>query len=227
MSDEANISAEVRFQRIAGVAGIVFVLVILGANLVLVPSGLPTPGTDSGAAGAFFADHRGLVAAAMAPTPLAWFCAVVFGAGVLTAVRRAERAAGTGWSLVGFAGLLLQNAAFTVIVAIRYALGLAPETGALWVLHDALLALNGTFLALALVGLTLAGRLAGLVPRWHAVIGFLAAALQFTAATLVPVVIDEKGPLGMVGLSGWLLWTIWFAVYGFALLRNSSVAEPA
>lgn len=220
MSDKCNISSGTGFRRAAGLAGIVFVLVILGANLILVPAGLPTPGTDSGEAAAFFADHRGLVAAAMAPTPLAWFCAVLFGAGVLTVLWPVERAAGTAWSLVGFAGLLLQNATFTVIVGIRYALGISPDGGALWALHDALLALNGTFLALALVGLTIAGCLGGLIPRWHALIGFFAAALQSTAATIAPVVIDEKGPLGLIGLSGWLLWTIWFVAYGIALLRN-------
>ncbi|GGN92046.1 hypothetical protein [Nocardia rhizosphaerihabitans] len=72
-----------------------------------------------------------------------------------------------------------------------------------------------------LVGLTIAGRLGGLIPRWHALIGFLAAALQFTAVMIAPVAIDEKGPLGLIGLSGWLLWTIWFAANGIALLRRA------
>ncbi|MFE3617769.1 hypothetical protein, partial [Streptomyces anulatus] len=130
--------------------------------------------------------------------------------------------AGTGWSLVGFAGLLLQNATFTVIVGIRYALGASSGEGAaLWALQDALLALNGAFLATALVGLTVAGRLAGLVKPWHAAIGYLAAALQFTAATITPLIIDHDGPLGLIGLSGWLLWAVWFVAYGVALVRTS------
>ncbi|UGT54293.1 hypothetical protein [Nocardia asteroides] len=221
MSVESNSTVDVRFQRLAGLAGIVFVLVIVGANLILVPAGLPTPGTDAATATAFFAEHRGLLGIAMAPTPLAWFCAVLFGAGVLRVLWSAERAAGTAWSVVGFAGLLLQNATFTVIVGIRYALGSSPDAGALWALQDALLALNGTFLALALVGLTIAGRIGGLVARWHAALGFAAAALQFTAAVLAPVVIEAKSPLGLIGLTGWLLWAIWFAAYGIALLRTA------
>ncbi|MFD4460021.1 hypothetical protein [Nocardia sp. NPDC058480] len=222
MSGKSNLSSGVRFQRAAGFAGIGFALVILGANLILAPAGLPKPGTDSRTAVAFFVDHRDLVALAMAPVPLGWFCAVLFGAGVLAALRPAERTAGTGWSLVGFAGLLLQNATFTVIVGIRYALGASSGEGAaLWALQDALLALNGTFLATALVGLTIAGRHGGLVKTWHAVIGFLAAALQFTAASIAPLIIDHDGPLGLIGLSGWLLWAVWFVAYGIALLRTN------
>lgn len=222
MSDKSNLSNGAGFRRVAGIAGIGFALVILGANLILAPAGLPKPGTDPQTAVAFFVDHRDLVALAMAPVPLGWFCAVLFGAGVLAALRPAERTAGTGWSLVGFAGLLLQNATFTVIVGIRYALGISNGDGAaLWALQDALLALNGTFLATALVGLTVAGRIGGLVKPWHAAIGFLAAALQFTAATITPLIIDHDGPLGLIGLFGWLLWAVWFVVYGIALLRTA------
>ncbi|MFD4353636.1 hypothetical protein ACFWPX_13845 [Nocardia sp. NPDC058518] len=116
----------------------------------------------------------------------------------------------------------MQNATFTVIVGIRYALGTSSGKGAaLWALQDALLALNGTFLATALVGLTIAGRLTGLVKPWHATIGYLAAALQFTAATITPLIIDHDGPLGLIGLSGWLLWAGWLVAYGIALLRTS------
>ncbi|MFC9876768.1 hypothetical protein [Nocardia salmonicida] len=56
---------------------------------------------------------------------------------------------------------------------------------------------------------------------WHAAVGFLAAALQFTAATITPSIIDHSGPLGLIGLSGWLLWTVWFIAYGVALLRTA------
>ncbi|MFC9894703.1 hypothetical protein ACFVMC_13525 [Nocardia sp. NPDC127579] len=122
--------------------------------------------------------------------------------------------------------MLLQNATFTVIIAIRYALGSTDDGRALWSLCDALLALNGTFLALALVGLNVAGRLGGLLPRWQTVIGFLAAALQFTAATIAPLTIDANGPLGLIGLAGWLLWVIWFAAYGLTLLRSTGERTP-
>ncbi|MFE1595512.1 hypothetical protein [Nocardia sp. NPDC058705] len=222
MSNKSNLSSDAAFRRVAGIAGIGFALVILGSNLILAPAGLPKPGSDPQTAVAFFVDHRDLVALAMAPVPLGWFCAVLFGAGVLAALRPAERVAGTGWSLVGFAGLLLQNATFAVIIGIRYALGTSNGEGAaLWALQDALLALNGTFLATALVGLTIAGRLGGLVRPWHAAIGFLAAALQFTAATIASMIIDHDGPLGLIGLSGWLLWAVWFVAYGVALFRTS------
>ncbi|MFD0365841.1 hypothetical protein ACFQZZ_30760 [Nocardia sp. GCM10030253] len=224
---KSNLSGSASFLRVAGFAGLGFALFIVLANLILAPAGLPRPGTDGDEAIEFFISRHDLVAVAMAPAPLGWFCAVLFGAGALAALRPAERATGEGWSLAGFAGLLLQNATFTVVVGIRYALGTltaADGTSAgLWALHDALLTLNGTFLALALVGLSIAGRRGGLIRPWHAAIGFLSAALQFTAATITPLVIDHPGPLGLIGLTGWLLWAVWFVTYGVALIR----VEPA
>lgn len=56
---------------------------------------------------------------------------------------------------------------------------------------------------------------------------FVAAALQFTSASLAYLVVEEESPLGLVGLIGWLLWTLWIVVYGIRLIganpgRNST-----
>lgn len=102
-----------------------------------------------------------------------------------------ERERGEAWSLAGLAGLVLQNGAFAAVIALRLALASTAgrddgATAGLWALHDALFTLNGTFLALALLGLTLAGLRSGLVRRWHGGLGLLSAALLFTSATLTP-----------------------------------------
>jgi hypothetical protein len=81
---------------------------------------------------------------------------------------------------------------------------------------------NGTFLALALVWLTFGGHGAGLVGPWYAAIGLTAAALQFTSATLAPLVIERDGRLGWSGLAGWLLWVVWLVWYGIAFLAGGS-----
>ncbi|GAA4978245.1 hypothetical protein [Kineococcus glutinatus] len=130
---------------------------------------------------------------------------------------------------MGLAGLLAQNATFAGVVATRIALasldGVQEAVVAgLWALHDALFALNGAFLATALVGLSLAGRRTGLIRPWHAALGLLSAALLFTSGVLAPVVVDGAPTAGLAGLLGWLLWVVWVTAYGVVLLRRPAPA---
>ena len=206
------------FLRIAGFCGLGFAALIVLANAIMVPTGLPTTGADTADVIAYFSANRGVVGVASALTPAAWALSTVFAAGAVAALWRSDRERGEAWSLVGFAGVLLQNVAFAAVVALRLAVA-DDRTGALWSLHDALFTLNGVFLALALVGLSAGGRHAGLITRWHARLGLLAAALLFTSATLTPLVVDHPGPLGLLGLAGWLLWVAWIVAYAVTLIR--------
>lgn len=222
------------FSRISGIAGIGFAVLIVLGNVLLVPAGLPRTGTTTDEVITFFATGSGADAVALATvlTPLTWILATVFGAGAVATLWRSERERGEAWSLVGVAGVLLQNGAFAAVVALRLALATSTEeddraTAGLWALHDALFTLNGTFLALALLGLTLAGLRSGLIHRWHGGLGLLAAALLFGSATLAPLVVDHTGPLGLLGLAGWLLWVGWLVVYGITLTRNPVDAPVA
>ncbi|MBJ3812951.1 hypothetical protein JGB26_38805 [Streptomyces flavofungini] len=148
----------------------------------------------------------------------------MFGAGALVALRRSERDRNEAWSLLGLAGLALQNVTFAGVIATRLALvSTAPHdpsaTAALWALHDAVFTLNGTFLALALLGLSVGGLRTGLIRPWHGTLGLLAAALQFSSATLARWVIAD-GTLGLLGLVGWLMWVVWIVAYGITLIRQ-------
>ncbi len=206
-----------RQPKVAGLSAVGFATMIVLGNLVLVPAGLPLTGAPPDEVAAFFATGSGAVATATVLTPLTWALATVFGAGAVAELWPAERA--RSWSLVGFAGLLLQNATFTGVVATRLALTRDPDAG-LWPLHDALFTLNGTFLALAMTGLSIAGLHAGVIQRWHAAVGLVAAAAQFTSASLAPLVVEHGGALGLPGLVGWLLWVGWLVVYGVTLWRQ-------
>lgn len=214
------------FVRLAGVAGVAFAILILLANLLLVPVGLPTPGASLDEVIEFYSVEHGIFDLVPSLVPLAWASATVFGAGAVLVLWPADRARGSAWSLVGFAGLLLQNATFTSLIAVRFALGATAEndpaaTAGFWAMQDGLLGLNGTFLALALVGLSVSGVRAGLIRRWHGAAGLLAAILQFCAALFAPLVVDGAKSLGLVGLAGWLIWVAWFAGYGVALARRA------
>ncbi|MFC9438478.1 hypothetical protein [Nocardia sp. NPDC057030] len=212
------------FARIGGLAAIGFAVAIVGANLILAPAGMPAVGAAVEEADTFFTENSGLTGFASAFMPVAWICAIVFGAGAVAVIWPRERAEGSAWSLVGFAGLLLQTGAFAVVGAARLALSVTSDhtpagTAGLWAVHNALFSLNGTFLTVALVGLSLGGLRTGLIRRWHATLGFVAAAGQFVAATITPLIIDHASPLALISLVSWLLWVVWIVTYGIDLLR--------
>lgn len=212
------------FSRISGVAAIGFAVLIVLGNAFLVPVGMPLTGAETNEVIAFFTTGTGAVGIASALTPLTWVLATLFGAGAVSALWRSDRDRGEAWCLVGFAGLILQNGTFAGVVAVRLALASTAAhdsavTAGIWALHDALFTLNGTFLVLALIGLSVSGLRAGLVRRWHGGLGLLSAVLLFGSATLVPLVIDHAGPLGLLGLVGWLMWVAWVVVYGITLAR--------
>lgn len=206
-------------RKLNGLAGVGFAATIVLANVVAVPAGLPVTGTDPGSVDAFFGSPPAALGVSSALTPLAWVLSTVFGAGVVAAMRD------EAWALVGFAGVLMQNATFAGIVAVRLALPATGDRGALWALHDALFTLNGTFLALALAGFSIGGSRTRLIRPWLATVGLVAATLLFTSATLTPV---GTGPLGLVG---WLMWVGWLVAYGIVLWRRDrpapAVREPA
>lgn len=219
------------FARVSGLAALGFAFLIVAGNVVLVPAGLPRTGSGIGEVDGFFRAHGDLVGLGSALTPAAWILATLFGAGAVRVLWRSERDRGEAWALLGFAGLLLQNAVFAGVIAIRLALASTATDGTgtdpgLWALHDALFTLNGTFLALALVGLSVGGLRAGLIRPWHGRWGLVAAGLLFGSAVLAPLVIDHTGPLGLLGLVGWLMWVVWIVVYGVVLMRRAPATRP-
>jgi hypothetical protein len=213
--------------RTSGLAAIGFAILIVLGNAFLVPAGMPLTGAETSEVIAFFTTGKGAVGIASALTPLTWVLATLFGAGAVSALWRSDRDRGEAWSLVGLAGLILQNGTFAGVVATRLALAStsaqdSSATAGIWGLHDALFTLNGTFLALALIGLSISGLRAGLIRPWHGRLGLLSAALLFSSATLAPLVIEHAGPLGLLGLVGWLMWVAWLVGYGITLIRPAS-----
>lgn len=211
----------VNFSTVSGAGAIGFATVIVLGNVFLLPAGMPLTAADPGEVTAFFGANGAVVGVATACAPAAWVLATLFGAGAVAVLWPSERARGEAWSLVGFAGLLMQCVTFTGIVAIRLALTQGSPAESLWALHDAVFTLNGAFLALALVGLSTGGLRAGLLRPWHCRLGLASAALLFGSASLSPLVVAHGGVLGLIGLTGWLMWVVWLCGYGVTLLRLS------
>ena len=207
------------FSMISGASAIGFAAMIAGLNAILVPAGAPTPGAGAAEAVNYY-EGSALMLWAGSLIPLAWVFSTLFAAGALSRFRGT---ASQPWGLVGFGGVLAQNVTFTIVIGLRMAMSSAGEhEGAdlLWNLHEALFGLNGTFLALAMVGFSLAGRASRVIGSFHAGIGFTGAGLQIVSACLTPVVMGGNSAAGLFGLTGWLLWVGWLIVYGVRLLRS-------
>src|SRR5699024_8501598 len=100
------------FRIYSGISAIGFAAMIAGLNAVLVPAGAPSPGAGVTEAVNFY-ENSALMLWAGSLIPLAWVFSTLFAAGVLWRVRDAV---GQPWGLVGFAGVLAQNATFTIVI---------------------------------------------------------------------------------------------------------------
>ncbi|MFI6636904.1 hypothetical protein ACIBI7_49155 [Nonomuraea fuscirosea] len=212
------------FTVLGGLGGIGFVLVGVVINAVYLRSGLPLPTSGKGL-DATTDSYNGIADALKKPSvlvPLTWLCLTLFAAGLLSVLWRGNGDQGA-WALVGFAGVLLQNATFTCVEALRFSMATAARHGrgemaGLWGMSNVLFGFNQAFLAMALLGFTAAGVSAGLVPVWQAGLGYVSAALLLLSALAAPYNVEGGNRLGLAGLIGWLGWITWIVAYSVSLL---------
>lgn len=210
---------------LAGLGGIGFVLVAIIINVIYVRAGLPLPGsaqTIDTVADAFAA-AKGALKRPSVVGPATWLFTTVFAAGLLSALWRGGSGPGA-WALVGFAGVLMQNATFMCVEALRFGIASAAthnrsSVAGLWGFSNVLFGFNQVFLAIALLGFTAAGAGAGFIPVWHMWLGYASAALLFLSSSASPYNVDGTNRLSLVGLIGWLGWIAWIVVYSIILLR--------
>ncbi|MEU3271400.1 hypothetical protein ABZ639_11170 [Saccharomonospora sp. NPDC006951] len=162
--------------------------------------------------------------------PLTWLFLTVFAGGLLAALWRGSGET-DAWALVGFAGVLMQNATFMVVEALRFGMAAAAAHGrgavaGLWSTSNVLFGFNQAFLAIALLGFTAAGSGLDAIPAWHAVLGYASAALLLFSSMAGPYNAGGAGKVAFAGLLGWLGWAAWIVVYGVALLGLGGSAFP-
>ncbi|MBF6318163.1 hypothetical protein IU453_15475 [Nocardia cyriacigeorgica] len=212
------------FSTAAGVGGLGFVVAAFVVNYFYLRAGLPTPGAPVGldeverrfAAGVEVLKRSSVV------IPVTWLCTTVFAAGLLS-VLWGGGGGQTAWALMGFAGVLMQNATFVVVEALRFSMAAGATAGGptagIWGFTNVLFGFNQVFLATALLGFGLAGSAAGFLPVWLSVFGYVSAALLFVSSTAAPFTVDGSSRLGPVGLIGWLGWAAWIVGCSIELLR--------
>jgi hypothetical protein len=209
---------------LAGAGGIGFVLLAIVINVIYIRSGvpLPTSGLSLEAATASLARVGNRLRRPSVVVPVTWLFTTVFAGGLLAALWRGEVAT-DGWALVGFAGVLMQNATFMVVEALRFGLVSAAENdrgsvAGLWTLSNVLFGFNQVFLAVALLGFTAAGAGLDVIPDWHAWLGYVSAALLAISSAASPYNTGGTNRIAMAGLVGWLGWAAWIVVYSIGLL---------
>jgi hypothetical protein len=213
------------FTGLAGLGGIGFVLVGIAINIVYVRARLPLPmsGRSLDEVTDDFATVGDALKRPSVLAPATWLFLTLFAAGLLAVLWRDGSETGT-WALVGFAGVLMQNVTFTCVEALRFGMASAAvhdrvSVAGLWGLGNVLFGFNQLFLAMALLGFTVAGAGAGLVPAWHAWLGYASAALLFLSSSASPYNVDGTNRIALVGLIGWLGWVTWIVSYSIVLLR--------
>ncbi|MGY2011336.1 hypothetical protein ACW9HC_30550 [Nocardia gipuzkoensis] len=212
------------FTTVAGVGGIGFVVAAFAVNLLYVRARLPFPVSAEkiGAVEEAFAAAGEAVKRPSTLAPAMWLCTTVFAAGLLSVTWRGGGGP-AAWALVGFGGILMQNATFTVIEALRFGMAAAAThsrgtTAGLWGTSNVLFGFNQVFLAAALLGFSIAGADAGFLSDWHAWLGYASAALLFVSSSAGPYNVDGTNRIAVVGLIGWLGWVAWIIACSVALL---------
>jgi hypothetical protein len=114
----------------------------------------------------------------------------------------------------------LVNIVQITMVAARDQLAAAPDLAhVLWTLHNAVFTINLVAVGTALIGLGRAAALARLVPSWMGTLTAIGGGLLIASA-IPAVAVVQGSPWMAVGLVGFLIWMVFLAVAGIALLRR-------
>ena len=215
------------YSRTAGLAGLLFVVLVGGFNIAMGSSSPPNNDATAAEIASYYTSNGGLLTAVSVIAPFVWASLLVFGSGVFAMVRASETTKAGAWAYVGLLGVLMQNAIFATVVATEVAFNVGvdslaenPElTEAIWRFQKAIFTLNGTSLALALTGFSIAGLQTVFIPKWHAYLGFVSAALLFASAVAVTPALEGTGA-AFIGLPGFVLWLVWILAMGIRLVRQ-------
>lgn len=211
-------------ETIAGIGGFIFLITIIIQNVVSMAT---LPANDASAAQILqFANDRAWVVDLFVVTFVCGYAALfLFAAGLVGRAERASRSARLwgrlGRSSVGVIATLFGLVTVTEVVLVAARDMLAHDATLiifLWSLHNAIFTINLLAIGAALLGLSRAAALGGLIPQKLSIITIAGALLLAIAAA--PAVAEVHGsPLLALGLLGFLSWALFIAVASVRLLR--------
>ncbi|TDD11691.1 hypothetical protein E1292_04010 [Nonomuraea deserti] len=209
---------------LAAMSGVGFVLMLIILNCAYIRVGLPAPtsGQSMETIAGSLAAIGGRLQRLSVVVPFAWVFTTVFATGLLSTLWRGNMET-DAWALVGFAGVLMQNVVFTAAEALRFGMtsAAAHDRGSvvgLWRLTDVLICFNQVFLAMAILGFTVAGTSLGFIPAWHTWLGYLTAGLMIVFSSLTPYTVGGASRFALAGLIAAFGWGAWIVSCSIALL---------
>ncbi len=218
------------FARFAGLAGLLFVFVVIGQNMVRM--GI-APANDSSVESIIthYQADRALFIALGASFAVSGAAIAFFIGGV---VAKARRDADRFWSAAAVVGGAAMMACFAAVVATESALLVATDKPAptpavvetLWILHNGLFGVLNAMLAVALVGVSRVAAGTQLIPAWMGRIAPVGAGLLLIGTVAGPLLAagEMKPLMGLAGL-GFLTWLAVTATASFGLLRSTETAQ--
>lgn len=225
------------FDRVGAAAGFVSVMLLLALFNAFPSIPAPSKGIDGIAASA--ATDRGAHLLAAYVGTLLSGSLVVFGAAVVTALRRSD-VRGDGWWILALAGITIVSAigivADALVIVLVRAVGHGVGGDPLWLAYGGdhwLGTLMGVPFGVFLLGAGMGSRATRVLPRWLSWSAIaLAVALVVGAGSVAGDEVDG-GPLGgvlLLGYVGLLVWMIGVSVVLWrrpALKRVEVVPSPA
>ena len=210
---------------LGGIGGLVFVGSVLAQNSIR--SGFPTNDASAAEVMSYYADHRGATVALAALMPVGLVGLAAF---LGTVIARVVRGAGRAAAIAGGFGAAAIIATFTMLTATDVAIAGYIHRGAadlavvdgLWVVHIAIFGFLMAAIAVALVGLTQACRLDGLLSKRWGAAGLVGGSLLLASAATTPAIIDGS-PTFFVGVAGFVVWIAFVVRTSVALLRDREV----
>lgn len=211
--------------RVAGFAGLAFALLVGLLNVFIGTLSPPMLDASGAEVVEFVAANKTGLAVAFGIVPAGIFLLFLFIASVFPYLSASNPTAAF-WVRLGAVGIVLVEAMFLTrsiseVVLLSNIDQLANDhllARVLWQLQAAAMTFNGLALAVVLVGLGRATRLAGLIPAWQEVMAFIGA-IAFTLGAVGVIPALDGSFLGILGLPAFIIWIAWLAITSIRLLR--------
>lgn len=215
------------YRRWGALGGIVFATLVVTVNVIIGSSAKPEATAPAGEVAAWYAANGNVPTIVSVIAPIIWISLPVFAAGMLAYTR--SRSNGVNpWAVMAVAGVIMQNAIFSGVVATDSILAaraseLAAQpqfTALLWDLNHAAMTLNHASLVVAAGGLALALLTSKVAPAWLGGLGLLAAGLfALSAVQVVPAL--EASTTTLVVFPAFFAWVSFVALASVTMLRRA------
>jgi hypothetical protein len=219
-------------EMIAGIGGLVFLVTVIIQNIISMAT---LPANDASAATILqFANDRAWVVDLFVVTFVCGYTGLfLFAAGLVGRVEHQSDHARL-WGRLGRSSVGVIATFFGLVTMIEVVLVAARATLAndasmtvlIWSLHNAIFTINLLAIGGALLGLSRAATLGGLLPRWLS-IATIIGAVALALATAPAVAQVHGSPLLGLGLLGFLSWALFIAVVSVRLLRTGSMERES